>query len=314
MGTFMSKLENIGKSVLAFGKKNAPSIMIGGSVVMGWSAVYVFWRQSRKADQKIAVEEEKLKSQTALDKIVVLPPKEKAIIYLQYCWPSLLMGLASSGLAIGAHKIDLSRLAEVYVMTQFLEKKNEDQADLIDRLKAELGVKKTEKVENEMFEEKHPQEQTKRDYENCPGSGRTLFIDQCNFEYKFKGDIEDMRDAIYKANQVLKDRLERKAKKIMGDAFYSSKDSPYPDLDIYAEMDLIEFLQIIGEMDHYPDDCKLGSCNVIRIRYGGPELDPNVIMDFKRYRDPQTGVPAICYLNYERYMRPSDEYIENDPN
>ena len=31
-------------------------------------------------------------------------------------------------------------------------------------------------------------------------------------------------------------------------------------------------------------------------------------------RDPQTGVPQICYLNYSRYLRPSDEFIENDPN
>lgn len=314
MNAFMSKLEGMAKSVLTFGRKNAPSLMVGGSIVMGWSAVYVFWKQSKKAELKIAAEEEKLKGETMLDEVVVLPKKDKAIIYLQYCWLSLVMGIASSGLAIGAHKIDLSRLAEVYVMTQFLEKKNGDQAELIDRLKAELGGKKTEKVENEIFEEKHPQEQVKSEFDNLEGSGRTMFIDKCNFEHKFKGDIEDMRDAIYKAEQILEDRLERKAKRILGDAFYSAKDSPYPDMDIFAEMPLVEFLQIIGELDRYSDDCTLGNCNVIRIRYGGERLDPNVIMDFKRYRDPQTGVPQICYLNYERYLRPSDEFVENDPN
>lgn len=313
MNAFMSKLEGMAKSVWAFGRKNAPSLMIGGSVVVGWSAVYVFWKQSKKAEQKIAAEEEKLKSQSDDNADAVLPKKEKAVIYLQYCWLSLLMGLASSGLAIGAHKIDLSRLAEVYVMTQFLEKKNGDQAELIDRLKAELGGKKTEKVENEIFEEKHPQEQMKQEFDTLEGSGRTMFIDKCNFEHKFKGDIEDMRDAIYKAQQILDDRLERKAKRILGDAFYSAKDSPYPEMDIYAEMPLVEFLQIIGELDRYSDDCTLGNCNVIRIRYGGERLDPNVIMDFKRYRDPQTGVPQICYLDYSRYLRPSDEFIENDP-
>jgi len=314
MNAFMSKLEGMAKSVWAFGRKNAPSLMIGGSLVVGWSAVYVFWKQSKKAEQKITAEEEKRKSQSDDNADTVLPKKEKAIIYFQYCWPSLLMGLASSGLAIGAHKIDLSRLAEVYVMTQFLEKKNGDQEELIDRLKAELGGKKTEKVENEIFEEKHPQEHMKHEFDTLEGSGRTMFIDKCNFEHKFKGDIEDMRDAIYKAQQILDDRLERKAKRILGDAFYSAKDSPYPEMDIYAEMTLVEFLQIIGEMDNYSDDCILGNFNVIRVTYGGERLDPNVIMDFKRYRDPQTGVPQICYLNYARYLRPSDDFIEMDPN
>ena len=313
MGAFMSKLEGMAKSVWAFGRKNAPSLMIGGSVVMGWSAVYVFWRQSKKAEKKIQVEEEKLKEQTALDKVVVLPPKEKAIIYLQYCWPSLLMGLASSGRAIGAHKIELSRLAEAYVMAQFFEKKSEDQENLVSRLKGELGTKKSEKVENEIFEEKHPQEQTKREFETLDGTGRTMFIDVCNFENKFRGDIEDMRDAIYRANQILQDRLDRKAKRILGDAFFSQKDSPYPELEIYVEMPLIEFMQIIGETKTHQEDCMLGNCNVIRMKYGADGLDPNEIMDFKRYRDPQTGVPPICYLNYGKYLRPSTEYIENDP-
>ena len=50
-----SWLQKFFNSTIAFGSKNAPTIMTGGSIVLGWTAVYVFWKQSKKAEEEIVV-------------------------------------------------------------------------------------------------------------------------------------------------------------------------------------------------------------------------------------------------------------------
>ena len=113
----MTKLKGLVTAAVASGKKNAPTLMTAGSIALGWIGVYFFWKESKKVEQKIEFEEALLNADEDADmdieKRKTLPVKEKLILYAQYCWPSAVMGLTSTGLAIGANSINLSRLAEI---------------------------------------------------------------------------------------------------------------------------------------------------------------------------------------------------------
>ena len=313
------------QSGMAFGKKNAPTILTGSSIAIGWAAVYIFWKESRKADAEIKAEEERLAEEESTISIVVdengeehreethpvLPKKEKAFIYLKHCWPALVMGLGSTGCAIWAHEMDLSRLAEMYVLTQFLEDKNADKDDLINKLKSELGVKKTLKAEDELRKEKLPDEEVKKIIPQVPGEGRTLFKDEESGLY-FRSEIDVVKDRIRDFNYMAKAKHEKNIKKRFGDAFYSKCDSsPYPDNDIYTSIPVNVFLQFIGETTK---DIGFGDATEFRF-YTGQNLCVNAddIMEYRDFIDPETGVAQMCYLRYSHLLAPSSILIEQCP-
>ena len=306
--------EKAAGSVMAFSKKNAPTIMTGGSLALGWFGVWLFWKQSRKADLAIKHKEEEIREslcaegdELAHPEDIKLDRKEKVIIYLQYCWMSLLVGVASSGLAIGAHKMDLSRLAQMYMLTQFLEDKNADQAKLIDKLKEEVGEKKFRAVDEKVFEEKYPEKDIGNGYIESTGKGTTLFI--CDFGgVKFRSSIQDVKDGIYEFRDKVKSRRDNIVKKKLRGAFFVSED-PYPDMDIYASEDVDVFLECIGSKQ------RIDGGDLLEFRDYGQEdfMDVNQIMDYKKYTDPETGIPAVCFLRFRDFLRPTNELLERDP-
>ena len=83
----MSGIKTFAATVLASGKKNAPTLMTGGSIILGWTAAYIFWKQGRKAEKKIEAEElylnRDLDADAPLDQRQKLPTREKLSIYLQ---------------------------------------------------------------------------------------------------------------------------------------------------------------------------------------------------------------------------------------
>ena len=313
------------QSGVAFSKKNAPTIMTGGSILMGWTAVYLFWKESRKADAEIEETEEKLAEEETSVTIIVdedgnehreeicpeLQKKEKAFIYLKNCWPALVMGLGSSGFAIWAHEMDLSRLAEMYMLTQFLEDKDAKKDDLIEKLKSELGAKKTLKVEDELRKEKLPDEKVKEIAKHIPGDGRTLIIDEVT-GVKFRSDVEKIKDGIRDFNIMISNKYNEQMKKRFGDAFLAISDiSPFPDADFYVAAGLNQFLQCIGENDK---DNEIGDLMEFRF-YGMKEtcINPEDILKYRDYQDPDTGVAAICYLDYGWALGASSRLIEQNP-
>ncbi|MBQ6435455.1 MAG: hypothetical protein IJJ09_05605 [Synergistaceae bacterium] len=167
----ISKLKAFGAAAIASGKKNAPTIMTGGSIVLGWLGVYLFWKQSKKAEKKIEYEEERINyvepGAVEKPKHEDLPLKEKLIIYAEYCWPAAVCGLASTGLAIGANHLNLSRLTEMALLTKFMTEKDGKQQELIDKLKAEVGEKKFLEMKEELREEKYPEEEMKQESNRC---------------------------------------------------------------------------------------------------------------------------------------------------
>ena len=294
-------LEKAVGSFLAFGKKNKTSIMTGGGVALGWAAVYVFWKESKKAEEIIRSTENKEGEEKELT------VKEKAIIYAECCWPSLLLGVASSGMSLYAHKLDMDDIAKGYLATQFFKDKSDEKDKLIEKLKEEVPDKKVKKIEDEMLKEKFPQETIGDGYIEETGKGTTLFITDYG-NIKFRSSIADVTKGIYEFKNLLRDRRDKALKRTLGDAFYSS-DSPYPDPDIYASEDLDVFLEMIGVKKKY----NLG--NVLEFRdYGRDDfMSINYIMDYEKYIDPVTGVPPVCFLKIEKYLRETFVLSERGP-
>jgi len=323
-------IKDFGASAFAFGKRNAPSIMTGGGILIGWVAAYIFWKQGKKAEEKIREEEAALNvdiPEESGEEHVELPKKDKFAIYLRYCWMALALGVASSGLTIWAHKIDLSRLAEMYMVTQFLEKKNEDQNKMMEKLKEEVGEKKIHELENDIIEEEYPDEELRREVLSLSGDGRTLFCDATRFNYKFRANIEDVKDGILEFNDLMQRKRAELVNKKLGeeskidrrtleeklkDPMYVSDSespytdiSPYPETPIFVEEPVGTFLDYIG----VPGGSSGLSNNLVIRYYGkGPCIDPNKVMQYKEFIDPATGVAQFCRLNYTDYLVPSIDF------
>lgn len=317
----ISKLKGLVTAAVASGKKNAPTLMTAGSIALGWLGVYFFWKESKKVEQKIEFEEALLNADEDADvdieKRKTLPVKEKLILYAQYCWPSAVMGLTSTGLAIGANSINLSRLAEMALLTQFVTNREEDKNKLIEKLKTEIGEKKFEEMRNEMVDEDYPKEDILEEVNQIgPGSGKTLFIDKVTHN-RFSADILEVTTGIADFNSRLKEKRNKALSQRLGDAFFAS-DSPWStdldrESDLYSSMDLEVFLQCIGETGR-EDECRLGE--LLEFRYyggGGDVIKPNQILKYKDYTDPDSGLPVVCYLDYGELLSPTAELLERNP-
>lgn len=313
----MDTLKKFGASLLTSGKQNAPTLMTAGSILLGWGATYIFWKQGKKAEKKIEAEEMRLNEGKDADIPVSqqekLPVKDKFIIYLQYCWMAAAMGVGSTALAIGANKLNLSRLAEMALLTQFMNGKNEKQEKLIEKLKGEVGEKKFDAVKEEVREEQFPRSEVLEAMTTAQGDGSTLFID-CVTRNRWRGNIIDVTNAIAEFNKDLKEERQDAIKKRLGDAFFVNSESPWGiDEDnmseVYSALDLEEFLRRIGELK-YDNDSRLGDLLEFRY-YGGPDPVKAVdILEYKNYEDPSTGLPVVCFIDYEELLSGTNELIE----
>ena len=313
----MDTLKKFGAGLLASGKQNAPTLMTAGSILLGWGAAYIFWKQGKKAEKKIEAEEMRLNEGKDADIPVSqqekLPVKDKFIIYLQYCWMAAAMGVGSTALAIGANKLNVSRLAEMALLTQFMNGKNEKQEKLIEKLKGEVGEKKFDAVKEEIREEQFPKSEVLEAMTTAPGDGSTLFID-CVTRNRWRGNIIDVTNAIAEFNKDLKEERQDAIKKRLGDAFFVSSESPWGiDEDnmseVYSALDLEEFMRRIGELK-YDNVSRLGDLLEFRY-YGGPDPVKAVdILEYKNYEDPSTGLPVVCFIDYEELLSGTNELIE----
>lgn len=305
-------------SLLAFGKKNKTGFMTGGGVALGWLGVYIFWQESKKAETIIRSQEERLtreaKEHNPDAEPVKLPTKEKVMIYAGCCWPSALVGVGSSFLTLKSHAIDTDTIAKGLLFSQMLKGQNDEKDREIARLKEELPEKKVKRIEREVEEEQVQRIVGSGSVEDT-GKGHTLFIDK-KTGMAFRSSITEVQRRLYEIRDEMRDRrmeLIKRQLRLSDDAYYVS-DNPYPnpdDMDIYAEMGLDEFFQKLG--------CKrrneLGELLELR-DYGYSDfLDPNIIMDYKDYIDPETGEAAMCILRLKEnsLIWPTIELIEQNP-
>ena len=333
-------VKNFFGSLVGFGKENAPAIMTGGSIILGWTAVYIFWKQGKKAQHTIDVREAEMNSVVADGENVLgrlkrpeeqLPKSEKVSIYLSYCWLALALGLLSTGFAVWGQKISLDKLGMAYMTTQFFKDKNDK---LEKNVKAqEGGEKQYEEMKRKQHREEYPPEEIYAKLDSIPGEGRTVFIDT-NTGASWKWDMKPMIDAIADSNATMKREYDaaveekRRSKRktfgngpfdVRGEEPYTSDSSPYFDdsdyENIHSTLPLDKFLFKIGEIKHP----KLIRCGEILCfnYYGGYKdgqlLRPKDILDCENYMDPTTGVPALCYVDYVDYLSPTYELLERNP-
>ena len=305
-----SGVQKIINGAIAFSEKNAPSLITGGSILLGWAAVYVFWKQSKKAEKEIEETEEQLliKNEEGESVSRKLSNKDKATIYLKYCWLAALMGAGSTAGTVLAHKMDLSRLAEMYMLTQFLEGKNSDQEKLINKLKGEVSGKKFNDLKTDVMKEKYPEETVSEGNIEETGKGTTLFIDELT-GIKFRSSITAVTDGLYEFKGMLRERRDKELRSKFGDAFYVS-DSPYPDdFDVYASEGLDVFFECLG----VKQKVRLGE--ILEFRdYGYKDFMPlKQVLYYEPYIDPVTGVPAVCFIRISDYLSPTYELMERNP-
>ena len=312
--TSMSKLKPVFdwvesglKSVWAFGKKNDTSLMTGGAIVLGWAAVYIFWKESREAEKAIQCEEMKRKDDESKPE-KDLSVKEKALIYATYCWPSALMGLGSTALSLYSHKLSLDEIAKGYMLTKFYKGKSEESDKIVEKLKAEVKPKVAKDIEKQAVKDTIEYELDNGKPVEETGKGTTLFI--CDFGgIKFRSSIAEVTRGFYNFKETLKDRRDRLIKQKLGDAFYSASDSgPFPDMDLYSSMDVDDFFQFLGLKQ------KIDMGDLLEFRdYGYKDyLSINDVMFYDDYVDPETGTPSVCLLRLKRLLRPTYELIERD--
>lgn len=319
----ISKLKALAATAVASGKKNAPTLMTGGSIILGWVGVYIFWKQGKKAEKRIEYEEGKLNEvpdDGEEHEYQELPKIDKISIYLQYCWTALLCGLGSTGLAIGADRLNFSRLAEMALMVGFLNDKDGKQKALIEKLKAEVGDKKFLEMKDEVIEESVPRDEVMTEIQKIgPGSGKILFIDAVTHN-KWSDDILHVTSGIAKFNSRLKEKRTKVLSERLGDAFYAS-DMPWTTdvdkaSDVYSSLNVDVFLQCIGEI---PADKSLNRCDVgdlLEFRYyggGGDVVVPDQILSYKDYTDPDSGYPVVCYIDYGDLLSPTSELLDRNP-
>lgn len=313
-------IEKAFAGLLAFGKKNKTSIMTGGGVALGWGAVYVFWLESKKAESIIRKKEEAAEG----EKEKKLDKKEKALIYAECCWPAFLMGVASSGLSLYSHKLDLDEIAKGYVVTQFFKDKNDEKDKLIEKLKGEVPDKKVKQINDELLEEEYPKDEIMDSLITSRGQGTTLFIDKVT-HVKFRGDIVEVTQGIMNTNRILKKRRRLALKKKGNDPFYSSSDLPYKDpyeerdsedddqfdnyKDVYSSVGLDIFLDAIGETAEDGIETRMSELLEFRYNGGGDLLKPKDILYYKQYEDPTSGVPAVCFIDYTEFLAPAGELL-----
>ena len=339
-------------SAVTFSKKNAPAIMTGGGILMFWGSLYMFWQESKKAEKKIAYEEIKLQSlvnvEEGEDPVKVmkerseLPKKEKAVIYLEYCWLSLLMGLGATGLLILAQKISIDKLVAMYATTQFLEKKIDDKDTTISKLKEKAGIKDGSKAEDDMrqeiLKEQYPKERVEAMRAKATGSGNTLVIDNVTGGSFYK-NIIDLTDGIAAAGKLLDEDLEKQENKcrrtkkkneLLEDPFFSKKDNVWEileektnDVNLYGTLDIETFMKCVGERaDSRKRPCQLGELLEFRkyVSYDtkGNKIDTNpikisrIVRFDEEYMDPESGFPLVVWLDYGDLLVSTAELSERD--
>ena len=332
----ISKVKALGAGLLASGKKNAPTLMTAGSIVLGWVGVYLFWVSSKKAEQRIEFEEACLNqyedADRPLEEIERLPAKEKLIIYLQYCWMAGLCGVASTALAIGANSVNLSRIAELTLLAQAMSSKDEKQKALIEKLKEKVPEKEIREIKEDLYHAEEDDEEIVRILKEMKDAGdtRTLFKDEAN-GHLWKRDLNKVVNAIDEVNTsarkrrsgVIRRELEKHKSKF-NDPFYAESDTPWWSdqltgevieeiEDIYSTIDVSDFMYMIGETS-LPKNARVGEVMEFRC-FGDEPAVPQSILNFdvsyrKKYFNDDPTTPNFCRIDYMDYIYPSHEFVE----
>ncbi len=319
-------------SVLDSSKKHLPDILTGLGIVAGWTAVYLFWKTSKKAEKRIEQEEEKLNRDENGKPLDIpeedrkkLPKKDKFIIYLQYCYGSLLLGVASTGLTICANRIQAARLVEMMMLTKLVTDKNAEKKKYVKDLEEEIGEKRVKDIRMAVYRENQSEEDIAARLRQMmdEGDNRTLIIDEFTGAV-FPANIFDISKAIAETNEYLRMKREEAIASEKGDPFLTYDGPPWqsPLEHIFSRIDLGTFLFRLGETNK-ATGCRIGELMEFRY-YGG--LDGANDCDLLKYNDPtfvqfdtyyketyfkkDEHPPEVCRIDYSDWLSPTYDIIE----
>jgi hypothetical protein len=293
-------LSKAARGAVTFSKKNLPTIMLGASIIGFWTSIVMIAREAPKAKEELDSQPEPASF------------KAKAIVYVKHCWKGGLVGIASTAVGIGAHHINLERLAGAYMLTQFYKEDGEKLKKQI--LKKEGGEKELENLKKAALEEDFPDDAVKSFVEKTDGNGNTLVIDTVTGA-RWKGDIVTVMSGIAESNDELRDDYVKAKKRASP---FSAKDGPHSDNDydpeIYGSLSVSDFLENIGMPTNFDvDGLKIGSLLEFRCYSTSDLLKPKHILRYKPYTAPGEDAPKVCFLDYSDLLGPSSELLERYP-
>lgn len=281
-------IENLFKNAVTYSKKNLPSFLVAGSIVGFWSSGIWLVKQAPKAKEEIDLKEASQNES--------MKPIEKAGVYAKHCWGPAVVAAGSTVMSVAAHKIDLSRLAEMVMLTRFYKDNN--------------GKINTPLLKPDNEKEEYTEENVKNLVKEYSSTGKTLFIDKVT-GVKWTGNLVDVINGIHQFNEHMNNLYKSEAKRQL--PFYA-KDVPFDltvdDIDIFAKERFDVFLESIGEEPDNAMDLGIGDLLEFRCYSDGTLLKPEQILTYDKYVDPYTGVPQVCFIDYAEFLAPSSELLE----
>ena len=292
-------IEKLAKAALAFGKKNLPSLMVGGSVGLQWLSLILMMVEAPKAADQIK-ETERQREEDDQPKMTKL---EKTAVYGSNCWPSITSMIGANVLEVCAHKNMLNHVGELYMLAQLYK----DDGDKLRKqiLKEDGGEKKLEEYCDQIFIEDHPVEEVigKPESYEIP-NGETLVFDETT-GVKFSVPIDKLRYGFDEFNEMMRERwkdayekaIAKKLSGKYGDAFFSDSDNVWGSKSesediksvIYVRASLDEFLACIGEKSPHSTMSDLGELLEFHYYGTGPAADYNKLVDIEKYKNPNSG-------------------------
>ncbi len=277
-------------TVTRYGKQHAPSILtvigIGGFWYAGISGAIAYKEALDDIDDQL---EERMVENEEREKIgkEPLPPLDrvdKIKIIAKHEAKSLAVAGISTFCVAKANDINLSRLAGM--TTLYYSAKGERDA-IINRVENgetdELkrgDLKRARQAHNAERYEQNPVVDQYDIYDTH--TGNTLFVETFSGE-KFYSSVTAVNTAITQMNTALQE-------------------------EGYLLLD--DFYDMLGISSRTKNCGKYHA-----FRYSGKHdvIHPNQILDWQDYTDPVSGEPRICFINFERFLTPSDEYSERSP-
>lgn len=262
------------------GKQHAPTILTIVGITGFWAAGVMTAMEVPKVEEAIAQEA----SRRAENGLEPLDRLDKGKIIAEHMWRPAAVAGASTIAVAGANKINLSRLAG---MTALYRSAKGELSAIQDRVlnKESDGLKKSdlEKARQQIHRteyEKNPVREGDRIHET--GNGNTLFVETYSGA-RFHSSVTAVNTAITELNTRLQE-------------------------DQYLALD--EFYDML-DIDTRSRKC--GKYAAFRLNGKYDLIHPNQILDWRDYVDPTTGEPRICFIDFERFLTPSDDFAERNP-
>lgn len=267
-------------AIAKVGKQHAPTILTIVGITGFWAASVMTAMEVPKVEEAIAQEA----SRRAENGLEPLDRLDKGKIIAEHMWRPAAVAGASTLAVAGANKINLSRLAG---MTALYQSAKNELSSIQDR----VSNKESDSLKKGDLE-KARQQRHRDDYEKNPvlegdrihetGNGNTLFVETWSGA-RFHSSVTAVNTAITELNTRLQE-------------------------DQY-----IELSEVYDMLDIDTRSRKCGKYAAFRLNGKYDLIHPNQILDWHDYVDPTTGEPRICFIDFERFLTPSDDFIERNP-